>query len=86
MGETKRSLEGLPIVAQWVKTMTSVPKNAGSIPTLALALPQTGGRCGLDLALLCLGHRLASVDPIRPLAWELPCDTGAALKKKSFLI
>ena len=41
-----------------------------------------GGRRGLDLALLWLWCRLAAIAPIRPLAQEPPCATGAALKKK----
>ena len=40
-----------------------------------------GGRCGSDLALLRLWRRLAATAPIRPLAWEPPYATGAALKK-----
>ena len=39
-----------------------------------------GRRRGSDLALLWLGCRLAAVAPIRPLAWKLPCASGAALK------
>ena len=35
-----------------------------------------------DLALLWLWCRLAAVAPIRPLAWELPSATNAALKRK----
>ena len=40
-----------------------------------------GGRCGLDLVLLWLWHRLAAVAPIRPLALEPPHAAGAALKR-----
>ena len=48
-------------------------------------------RCGSDLALLWLWHRLAAVASIRPLAWELPYAVGVALKakkrkKKKFII
>ena len=32
--------------------------------------------------MLWLWCRLAAVAPIRPLAWELPCAMGAALKKR----
>ena len=39
-----------------------------------------GCRCSSDLALLW--HRLAATALIQPLAWELPCDTGTALKRK----
>ena len=38
-------------------------------------------RCGLDLALLWLWHRLAALALIGPLAWELPYAVGRALKK-----
>ena len=41
-----------------------------------------GGRHSLDLALLW--HRLAAAAPIRPLAWERPHATGAAVKKKNY--
>ena len=39
-----------------------------------------GCRCGSDLVLLWLWHRLAATAPIRPLAWEPPYAAGAALK------
>ena len=41
-----------------------------------------GCRRGLDPELLWLWCRLAAVDLIRPLAWELPYAVGLALKKK----
>ena len=40
-----------------------------------------GHRHGSDLALLWLWHRPVATALIRPLAWEPPCATGAALKK-----
>ena len=40
-----------------------------------------GGRFGSDLALQWLWCRLAATAPIRLLAWELPYDSGAALKR-----
>ena len=39
-----------------------------------------GHRHSLDLVLLWLWYRLAAVDLIQPLAWELPYASGAALK------
>ena len=36
-----------------------------------------------DPMLLWLWHRWAAAAPIRPLAWELPCVTGAAMKSKN---
>ena len=41
-----------------------------------------GRRRGSDLALLWLWCRPGAVAPIRPLAWELPYATGAALQSK----
>ena len=41
-----------------------------------------GHSCDSDPTLLWLWHRLAAVALIPPLAWELPCVTGAALEKK----
>ena len=38
---------------------------------------------GSDPALLWLCCRLAAVALIRPLAWELPCASGTALKSKT---
>ena len=40
-----------------------------------------GHRCGLDLALLWLWHRLAATALIRPLPWEPPYGVGVAPKK-----
>ena len=40
-----------------------------------------GHRRGLDLAYLWLWHRLAATTPIRPLDWEPPYASGAALKR-----
>ena len=41
-----------------------------------------GRRSGSDLALLWLWHRLVATAPILPLAWEPPCASGVALKKR----
>ena len=40
-----------------------------------------GRRRGLDPTLLWLWGRPAAIAPIRPLAWEAPYATGAALEK-----
>ena len=41
-----------------------------------------GCRCGSDLALLWLWHRLAAIALIRPLAWESPYAVGVARKRQ----
>ena len=53
-------------LAQWVKGPASCT---------------IGHRCGLDLALLWLWHRLAATTSIGPLAWKLLYAMDAALKK-----
>ena len=41
-----------------------------------------GHRLGWDPALLWLWRRSAAIAPIRPLAWEPPYATAAALKRQ----
>ena len=41
-----------------------------------------GHRHGSDPVLLWLWCRPEAAAPIRPLAWEVPCAAGAALKKE----
>jgi len=41
---------------------------------------EVGCRCGSDITLLWVVA--VAVAPIRPIAWELPYATGAALKSK----
>ena len=41
-----------------------------------------GSRRGSDPELLWLWHKPVATAPIRPLAWEPPYATGAALKKQ----
>ena len=42
-----------------------------------------GRGCGSYSELLWLSCRLATVAPIRPLAWQLPYAAGAALKRQN---
>ena len=56
--------------AQWVKDLV-LPMNYG-----------VDGNHGSDPALPWLWYRLAAAAPIRPLAWEPPYATGAALKRQ----
>ena len=81
-----KALLGAPVVAQEVKNPISIYEDAGSIPGLAQWVKglvcSIGCRESWDLALLWLWCRLAADAPIQPLAWELPCATGAALKSK----
>ena len=81
---------GIPVVAQRVKNSTSILEDVGLIPGLAQWVKGSGvamncsigHRCGLDLVLLWLWCRLAAAAPFRPLVWELPYATGAAIQKK----
>ena len=62
----------IPSLSQWVK-QSSIAMSCG-----------VGHRCSSDLALLWLWHKPVATAPIQPLAWELSCAVGAALKKIFF--
>ena len=53
---------------------TSIHEDVGLIPGLAQRIKYP--------SLLWLWCRLATLDPIQPLAWEFPYAMGAALRKK----
>ena len=59
-------------MAQWLTNPTRIHEDVGLIPALLSGLR-------IWLWLWC---RPASVAPIRPLAWEPPYATGAAVKSK----
>ena len=62
--------------------MGSIPGLTQWVKDLAQAVAHTGCRCGSDLVLLWLWHRLAAAAPIQPLVRELPYATSATIKKK----
>ena len=89
MKKVKRQMTGVPIVTQWKQiwlgTMRLWIRSLASLSELRiLCYHELWCKCRLssDPALLWLWHRPAAAAPIRPLAWEPPCATGAALKTK----
>ena len=77
-------------MVQWLTNPTKNHEVVGSVPDLAQWVKGSGiavscgvgRRCGSDLALPWLWCRPASAALIRPLAWELPYASGAAIKEK----
>ena len=75
-------------MAPGVTNPTSIHEDAGLIPALTQWVKDpavcmscdVGCRFGSDPTLLWLCCMLAAVAPIWPLAWELTCATGMALK------
>ena len=68
------TLLGVPVMAQWVGNLTSIHEDVSLIPDLTQQVKNP--------TLLWLWYRLAATALIRPLAWELPHATDAALKRK----
>ena len=72
-------LSGVPVVAHWVKSPTSIHEDEGSNSGLAqwvkkLVFPQAAGyshESSLGLALLQLWHRLTAAALIPPQPWNL---------------
>ena len=78
---SKKYKEGVPVVDQLDKNLTSIREDAGLIPGIAVSC-SVGHRCGLNMALLWLWRRLAAAAPMRCLVWELSYAACVALKKK----
>ena len=80
----------VPIVAQEVKNLTNIHKDASLIPDLTQWVKgssvatscSVGSRGDSDLALLWLWCRPTATAPFQPLAWELPYAMGVALKRQ----
>ena len=83
------SRSGVLVVGHWFKnwliSMRMWVLSLASLTVLRLGIDASCSvscRCGLDLVLLWLWCRPAAAALIQPLAWELPCATSVALKRK----
>ena len=75
----------IPGLIQWVKDpalLQAVAWVTDAAPVLCCYGCGVGHRRNSDPALLWLLCRPAAVAQIQPLAWELPCAAGVALKRK----
>ena len=79
----KKEVQGDPVVAWWVKNLTSIHKDVVLLPGFAQWVKDRS-QFGLDKALLQLWLWLwlwpAAAAPICPLAWE---QASAAMKSKN---
>ena len=81
----KKQTPGVPTLAQWVKNLSSIHEDAGSIPDIAQWVKGSGVALSCSVACRCgsdpmwLWCRLAAVALIGPLACKLPYAVGAAL-------
>ena len=81
-------VSGVPTVAQWLMNRLGTmrlwfdpwPRSVGRGSGVAKSWG-AGCRCGSDPTLLWLWRRPEAAAPMRPLAWEPPYATGAALEK-----
>ena len=71
--------EGVPVVVQQAKNLTSIHEDTGSIPDIPRWVKDNSTmscsivcRHSSDLMLLYLGCMPAAAALIQPLAWELP--------------
>ena len=80
---------GVPIMAQWLMNLLTMGLWVRSLASLSGLRIHVAVSCGVrhrynsDLALLWLWRRPAATALIQPLAWELPCTVGAALKRQN---